>query len=192
MVEAYINLAWIFMDPVERSKQYVAYGLGQAKLHLEHMKVVNEGEKKIYEDDYLDSIESWINSQRFTFLTDVDVGSWTGGDIHSMSEEANCKDIYSHAFSPFSNAVHNTWYHIGRTNITLCVNPLHGYHFIPIIPQSQKDPEYLRLAAKYANKAMDLFAEKTGIKSTKPNAYKFVLEKIIEISKLANKDDNET
>lgn len=191
MVDAYINLAWIFMDPEERSKQYIEYGLGQAKLHLEQMKRVNQEGKVVYEEDYLDSIESWINSQRFTFLTEVNVGSWSGGDIRSMAEESSCKNIYDFAFTPFSNAVHNTWYQIGRTNIALCVNPLHGYHFNPVISDYSNDPEYFRLAAKYADKALNLFAERTGVELRKQSAYKFVLEEIMKLSEQMCEDDHE-
>ena len=32
MVDAYITLAWIFNDPLERSRKFLSYGLGQAKL----------------------------------------------------------------------------------------------------------------------------------------------------------------
>ena len=38
MVDAYITLAWIFDDPLERSRKFLLYGLGQAKLSNEHRK----------------------------------------------------------------------------------------------------------------------------------------------------------
>jgi hypothetical protein len=34
MVDLYITLSWIFKDPLERSKKYIAYGLGQEKLEI--------------------------------------------------------------------------------------------------------------------------------------------------------------
>ena len=189
MIDAYINLAWIFMDLEERSKHFVSYGLGQAKLHLEQMKAVNKEGGKVYDEIYLNSIESWINSQKFTFLTEVNVGSWSGENIRSMAEDANCIDIYNFAYTPFSNAVHNTWYQVGRTNTALCINPLHGYHFNPTIPNFESDPEYFRLAAKYARKALNLFVEKTGVELNEPSAYEFMLEEIGKLYESMNENN---
>ena len=46
MTDAHITLAWILLDPDERSKKYILYGLGQEKLYLEHLENVKEGSYK--------------------------------------------------------------------------------------------------------------------------------------------------
>ena len=38
MVENCITIAWILKEPDERAKQFIAYGLGQENLLLEHAK----------------------------------------------------------------------------------------------------------------------------------------------------------
>src|SRR5208283_953814 len=73
MVDNYITLAWILQDLTTRSKQFVLYGLGQAKLNVEHLKVGNEasepGAKQMIE-----AWEKWINRQQYSFLTNVNLG----------------------------------------------------------------------------------------------------------------------
>src|SRR3546814_8225011 len=38
MADAYINIAWLLLDPVERCRKFILFGLGQAKLELEHRR----------------------------------------------------------------------------------------------------------------------------------------------------------
>jgi hypothetical protein len=51
MADNYITLAWIFCEPVERSRKFFYYGLGQEKLQIEHLKK-RLAENNISEDDY--------------------------------------------------------------------------------------------------------------------------------------------
>src|ERR1700756_1419122 len=38
MADLHITVAWIIKDPVDRSRKFIHFGLGQAKLQLEHRK----------------------------------------------------------------------------------------------------------------------------------------------------------
>lgn len=38
MADVYINIAWLLLDPVERCRKFILFGLGQAKLELEHRR----------------------------------------------------------------------------------------------------------------------------------------------------------
>src|SRR5712672_1995555 len=61
MADVYITPAWVLRDPADRSKKFIYYGLGQAKLEMEHRRAeletrdANEGER-----EYLEAAESWI------------------------------------------------------------------------------------------------------------------------------------
>ncbi len=89
MTETYITLTWIFIDPLDRAQKFILYGLGQEKLQLEHRKADLQTQGLKQDDDpVVNSLESWINSQQYTFLTEVNVGSWSGIDIRAMSIEA--------------------------------------------------------------------------------------------------------
>jgi hypothetical protein len=180
MADAYISLAWIFGDPLERARKYVLYGLGQAKLGIEHRKAQLENDGvNVGDDMIIQAAESWINMQRYIFLTEVNLGSWSDLTIRKMAEVADCVDFYNYVYTPFSAATHNMWHHIGRYNMKLCTNPLHGVHFVPIDAALESHPDYLRLAAKYVDKAFRLFDEKTGVVIQTPSAYKELLENLL-------------
>lgn len=95
MADVYISIKWILQDPLSRSKKYILYGLGQAKLQIEHRKLqaekIGEDPKK---DPMIENLEKWVNSQRYLFLTEVDIGSWSGISTREMAEEAGCLDYY--------------------------------------------------------------------------------------------------
>lgn len=193
MVDNYINLAWIFMDPQKRSKKFIEYGLGQQKLMIEHeknelkMKGVNDPEKTIH----IQALEAWVNSQRYSFLTTVSVGSWADKDTRKMAEEADCLEIYRYAYTPFSSAVHNQWDHISRYNLKTCLNPLHRYHNVPVDLELQPDPDYFYRAAKYVEKSFKLFDEKLGIQIDTESAFERLntdLEALGKMDTIQDKD----
>jgi len=173
MADVYISLAWVLKDPLDRSRKFVLYGLGQAKLELEHRKVqIGERKSTPQEKEFIEASETWINSQRFTFLTEVNVGSWSGIPTRQMAEEADCVDFYNYVFNPFSACTHSMWHHIGRYNLILCENPLHQYHKVPDDPTLPMDLYYLYLSAKYLQKTFLSFDKKVSIVVDVPSAYK--------------------
>lgn len=184
MVDAYITLAWIFNDPLERSRKFLLYGLGQAKLSNEHRKaqLLADGIDP-QNDPVVKATEGWINSQRYLFLTEVNLGNWAGINTRKMAEEAGCIDLYNYVYTSFSAATHNMWHHIGRYNLKACLNPLHGLHYVPVDYQLPSHITYLRLAAKYTDKAFKLFNEKTGIKPMSPTSYEILLAELKTIEK---------
>lgn len=144
MTDAYITLAWILKDPVERSRKFILYGLGQQKLVLEHRKAALTAEgKEPAQDPVVKATEAWLNAQRFDFLTEVNVGSCAEVSVRDMAEEADCLDLYRYAYTPFSAATHNMWHHISRLSLQVCENPLHRYHKMPFDPDFGPDPDYL-------------------------------------------------
>jgi len=184
MVDAYITLAWIFGDPLERSRKFLLYGLGQAKLSIEHRKTQLQADGIDPQNDIaVKSTEGWVNSQRYLFLTEVNLGNWAGIDTRKMAEEAGCIDLYNYEYTPFSAATHNMWHHIGRYNLKGCLNPLHGQHYVPVDYQLPSHSSYLISAAKYTDKAFHLFNEKTGIKPMSPTSYEILIADLKEIEK---------
>lgn len=165
MTDTYISLGWILCDPVDRAQKFILYGLGQEKLEIEHLKARAEAEGWKPEDDPLiKSKEEWLNEQRYEFLTEVNVGSWSGIDTRKMAEEAGLLDVYRFDYQPSSAAMHSQWHHIGRFNLVTCPNPLHKLHKIPVAPELGSDITYLVRAAEYVQKAFTLFDNKFGVK----------------------------
>jgi hypothetical protein len=159
MADVFITVAWILNDPLERSRKFIHYGLGQAKLIMEHRRAQLETRKpRPGEQEALDAMEAWINGQRATFLTDVNLGSWSGISTRDMAQEADCLDFYNYVYAPFSGCAHSMWQHVAMYNLKQCTNPLHRMHLVPDASEGPIDPHYLYLAGKYLQKtfrAMD-------------------------------------
>ena len=167
MVDNYINLAWILhKDTQNRAKKFIEHGLGQEKLVIEHRKqeLTKRGVKNVDDEPLIKMLEGWINSQRYTFLTTVDIGQWAEMDTRKMAEEAGCLDFYCYAYTPFSANVHSMWNHVSKYNMQHCKNPLHRLHQIPLDPDMSTDMDYFYRAAKYVEKAFKLFDSKTKVK----------------------------
>ena len=175
MTDVHITLAWIIQSSAERAREYVRYGLGQEKLLVEHLKSyveASDGSPSLREA--IRAQEGWLNSQRLTVLTEVNVGSWSGMDTRSMAEAAGCLDLYRFAYCPFSAAVHSTWQHVSRYNLIPCNNPLHGWHREPVLPEPELDADYMYRAAKYAAKSLALFDTYCSPVISSPSAFSFI------------------
>ena len=161
MVENCITIAWILKGPDERSRQFIEYGLGQENLMLEHAKAdLREAGVDPDSDQAIEAWEQWLNGQRYTFLTEVNVGSW-GIDLRKMAEESGLIELHRNDYARWSSTTHNMWHHVVRFNLQYCTNPLHGYHRVPAIPQLTPDPELLQHAAEYMDIIIHSFDEAT-------------------------------
>jgi hypothetical protein len=183
MTDNYINLAWIFGEPLERSRKFILHGLGQEKLQVEHNKARLSAEGQDAENDpVVRRMEEWLNTQKYTFLTEVNVGSWSGIDARKMAEEAGCIDLYHYAYAPFSAATHNMWQHVAKYNLVPCPNPLHRYHRVPVVRSEDVDIDYLYRAAKYVRESFRLFDEKTAVQVDSPSAFDALVRAIDELN----------
>lgn len=165
MVDAHISLAWVLRDPAPRAKQFILYGLGQEKLFIEHLKQsqADSTDPDPNLDEMIKMREQWLNSQRRDFMTEVNVGSWSGQNTRKMAEEADCGGLYRYSYLPFSGVVHNMWQHIAIYNLKPCTNALHKYHRIPHIADIPLDPDYVYRSAKYVSRSYELFDTVFGL-----------------------------
>jgi hypothetical protein len=189
MADNYINLAWILKSPKDRSKEFILHGLGQLKLNLEHRKKQVEADGiDVKTDKLIEYEERFIDSQRYTFLTEVNLGSWSGKSTRAMAEESDCLDFYNYVYQPFSSCVHSTWGHISRYNVEPSENPLHRFLYKPIILDFEPDISYLDLATKYLDKSFKAFDRKFVIVYDKDSSYKKLMTDLDEI---LDSSDNE-
>ena len=190
MVDAHISLLWIFQKPDERANKFIAYGLGQEKLALEHLKVaVKERGEGPDKDPGVKAHEAWINSQRFTFLTEVNVGSWSGSDTRKMADEAGCLELYRRSYLPYSFATHNMWNHVSKYNLRQCDNPLHRYHRVPSSPQMSFELEYIHGAASYLKRTFDAFDSYAKVVVSVEPAVEVLLSGFQKIQESIDPDD---
>ena len=172
MADVHISLIWILRDPEARSDAFMKHGLGQAKLQLEHRRADLErresegGDLGAGEREGLRLMERWIEEQRALFLTEVNLGSWSGLPTRKMAEEADCLDFYNFVYTPFSACAHSTWEHIAKYNLRDCSEPLHRWHRVATISEPPLDVHYLLLGAKYL--AMSLASFDAEFKTSFP------------------------
>ena len=192
MTDVHITLAWILGDPWDRAKKFILYGLGQEKLVLEHRKAqAKEDGRDPGQDPIVTAGEVWLSSQRFAFLTGVNVGSWSGLQVRDMAQEAGCLDLYRSAYLPFSAATHSMWHHTSRLNLEYCENPLHRYHRVPIDPDLDVDPDYLYRAARYVEKAFRLFDATFALQPEAPSALGWLANSLDRLRSTDQEADDE-
>lgn len=165
MADVHISFVWLIQNPEERVPLFVQDGLGSIKLEIAHRKAELEkgGVKGADEQKpYVEHLENWLESQQLEFLTEVNLGSWSGKNTRVMAQEAGCIDFYNYVFQPFSSAVHSYWSHVGRINVECCQNPAHNFHLLPVIPSFEPDPHWCRMAGKYLAKTLSSFDDFVG------------------------------
>lgn len=172
MTDTHITLAWILGAPLERSKEYIRFGLGQEKLYLEYLhneaEQIPDGETNEGLDEMIKIRKEWLNSQLMEWAIEVNVGSWSGKSTREMATEAGCESLYKFAYVPFSGPAHSMWQHVGIYNVVPCQNPLHKNHRIPVIPEIELDPDYLYRSSKYVSRTYDLLSEKLNLRCSIP------------------------
>jgi len=159
MTDININLAWISRDAEPRSKQFIRYGLDQAKLNLKHRRSMTaaEGTDNDY-SRYIDAMESWIAMQRIEELVDVNLASWSGKSTRQMAREANCEELYEFDYLPMTKLSHIDWMSI----FTLHPISFEGYdselnHHQGRTSDSMTRPNELYLATKMMIQTFDWY-----------------------------------
>lgn len=192
MVDVYITFAWTLKDPLDRSRKFILHGLGQEKLHLEYLKSHFESDDSSAEEHpVIQAITAWIDSQRFTFLTEVNIGSWSGASTREMAQDAGCMDIYRYDYTPFSSAAHSMWNHVAKYNLQLCENPLHRYHQVPVDTVFSLDPDYLYRAAEYLDKTFNAFDENFGSSVDVLSSFSVLISILNKLQESENEDAEE-
>jgi len=162
MTDVHITLSWILLDQKTRARQYIDHGLGQAVLELEHRKKWLDSASEHSKEDMnrmIRAYEAWINTQRWSFLVEVNVGAWSGKTTREMAEESGILDFYNYVYTPFSQGAHSTWFHVGRFNSGPSESPLTRQLWVARI-EDASDVWTLSLAAKYLDKSFNTFDEK--------------------------------
>jgi hypothetical protein len=159
MTDAHITLAWILTDNFEeRAKKYILYGLGQEKKLIEHLK--NEAHGSVDMTEMIELKEKWLESQRYPFLTEVNLGSWSGSNTRQMAQDADCETLYKFAYEPFSA---NMWQHISLYNLKECQNPLHKFHRVPIVLEVPINEDFVYRSSKYISRAYQAVDQKFNL-----------------------------
>jgi len=185
MIDAFLTFAWIFEEPDSRAQSFIKHGLGQEKLFIEHHKQrLRTKGLDPDSDPMIQQLEDWVNSIRFTFLTEVNVGNWNGSSTRKIATDLGYDDLYRYEYSRFSDAVHSMWNHVAKYNLDPCANPLHRNHSVPRDLELDSDIGYVFVAARYVDKTFGVFDRHTAYLTTKPRA----IDTLTEVFTVLNDD----
>jgi len=176
MTDCYITVAWILKDRLERARKFILYGLGQEKLQIEHLKAelekpdLDEKDRQML-NQRIAAQETWLNSQHFSFLQYVDVGSWSGITTRQMAIESECLELFNFAYQGWSHAAHGTWNHIARFDALRTRESLHKHIRQPANLSHDHQVDIVIQATKYFDKLCVLLASefKLEMKISNPN-----------------------
>ncbi len=196
MADVYINLIWILKDPLDRSRKFILYGLGQAKLQLEHRKarMAGAGEAEPNEERFVRALEEWITNQRYIFLIDVNLGSWSGITTRKMAEEAGCLGFYNYVYTPLSACGHSMWQYVSIHNLKECRNPLHRLHLVPVVSELAPSLEYLCRSAEHLQMTFAIFDTAFGISPAVQPAFDILCQDLTSFggTEVATPDEQST
>lgn len=191
MIDCYITLAWIMKDPEIRSRTYIDYGLGQEKLHIEHLTSISERlEDPDQRASCLDEIRqrtAWVNSQQYLFLTPVNVGNWAGIDTRKMAIDIGCEEVYNLEFRPKSAIAHNSWNAIARDNLRPASSALHLTVRLPVVDGCSPDPSIPIHAACYLQSSMATVVEAMALNQFKVPDFNIWMQTAISSCRLYDK-----
>jgi hypothetical protein len=193
MTDCYITAAWILKDPDDRARKFILHGLGQEKLRIEHYKSIlgehDEEDRKRFEE-VIEVRERWLNSQHFSFLQHVDIGSWSGISTRKMAEQADCLSLYNFAYTPWSFAAHGTWNHIGCYNAVPSREPLHKYIWQPFNGDHGRHVDVIINATKYFDKLCVLLTQTFKLEMSVPTPNRWLHDRLDQLSKEMPRDDS--
>jgi hypothetical protein len=181
MTDCYITAAWICKDRIDRAQKFILYGLGQEKLQIEHLKTAVETaqpEDREFLEQRIEIQQAWLNSQHYSFLQHVDVGSWSGISTRKMAEEAGCLDLYNFAYTGWSHAAHGTWNHIGRFDALPSDEPLHKHLWQPANLEHGQQIDVVVQGTKYFDELCTLIVAEFKLKMDLANPNSWLEERL--------------
>ena len=150
MIDLLIIYRWILLDPEQRAKEYITYGLGTEKLATaNYQEKLESGYEGADVSRIIEANLAWIEGQRLQMFVPVNFGSWSGSSVRKMCDEIGDPDLYKFSYTPFSACVHNMWNHVGKWNSRTCQNPLHKQHTIGTIVDAWPIVDFVLRACKY-------------------------------------------
>lgn len=150
IVEATITLRYLTKkDEPSIWNQYRNYGSGQSALAYLKTVDLSDAPAYIHSDDLemLASEDAWFETK------DILIGNWASRNLREIATDAGCKDLYDRYYDFLSSFSHSQWGAVRDTCFTLCLNPLHRLHRIPVMGRPK--PSVLADVCKLLNLMLD-------------------------------------
>lgn len=150
IVESCITLHYLCLkDDLTIWTQYRNYGSGQSALSF--LKTVDLSDAPSYVD--LDTLEMLANEDAWLETKDILIGAWAKKNLREMAIECDRKEVYDKYYDWLSGFSHSHWGAVRDTAFTICLNPLHRLHRIPVFGHPK--PSVLIELCKLLNLMLD-------------------------------------
>jgi hypothetical protein len=182
IMETYITLH--YLKKQDNDKEWLAYredGAGKTKLAF--LKNLDAEEKPDFID--IDRLENLANEEMWLEFRDVNIGAWSKKDLRKLATECGVKDVYDKYYDWASGYAHAQWVCIRDTAFSICSNPLHRFHKIPV-PLKTTMPSVLPDACKLINLMLDDL--NSLYPAFKPRLRKYKLEDVVEVHEVDEAD----
>ena len=150
--EAYIVAKYLVMKGDNLFEQYRAHGAGQSKLSF--LKLLEHGPGLLPEMVEMETLEELANEDLWMEFREIEIGHWAGQNLRKLASEVGEIEKYERFYPTSSGFVHAQWGAVRETVLTVCVNPLHRAHRIPV--EHKMLPDCLGDAAELTNHILGL------------------------------------
>jgi len=140
LADALITIKWVVANPGQ-ALQFKLYSAGRLKLLSEHWRALGSADADDLAATFADQLVELVNTEQWSAILPVDVGSWSGKNIRTMAQEVGLRDLYDLTYSPLSADAHAEWMTLRTKYLRSCEEILHDRHFLPVfeIPHRRTD-----------------------------------------------------
>jgi Family of unknown function (DUF5677) len=110
--------------------QYRNYGSSQAK--LAYLKY-NEADAPAFVTKEL--LGGLANADVWMEFQDIKLGAWADKNLRQMAIDGDMKEFYDKYYDALSGYTHANWSAVSQSSFAICVNPLHRFHKVPVLPE---------------------------------------------------------
>ena len=125
---------------------------GSGKTKLAFLKNCEADELPDFID--LPRLQNLANEDLWLEFQDIELGQWAKSDLRTMATKCGVKDVYDRYYDWSSGYSHSQWVCVRDTVFTMCANPLHRFHRIPVPPKMNL-PSVIPDACKLINRMLD-------------------------------------
>lgn len=113
----------------EEFEAFRKYGEGQKKLLMLQLQD-NHPDAQTLEGKDVEDLSKELGG--FTAeLLQIDLGHWAKKDARKLASAVGLERFYRLVYAPTSADVHGTWTSLQDSNLGVCAEPLHRFHYVP-------------------------------------------------------------
>lgn len=143
----------------EEINNFKEYSIGKEKLLMLHLQDTLS-QTKTMEGDEIEGIAGEMGGEFSAELQKIELKNWTRKDIRKLALEVGMENVYRWVVDPSSADIHGSWSSIKKSNMVLCTQIMHRYHYVPKYFDPPMYYAPIHIATEIIKKCRDLAIEK--------------------------------